>query len=520
MMILPAGAIRTGICSRTIIEEPEMIQKLQEFIQCRNIEKWEDTDNYRISVQLFFLMLLPIFFGRLGEYHLLKSDELQYATYAKEILQLGDWFTMHYNGEPNWLKPPLYFWIEAVLFKIFGQSEYWARFPSAVTGYATLILIYALGVRLYGRRTALLSIVVLVTSLFFLKFSRRAMLEVPITFSTTLGIYALVRGEDDKKFDLLFGLAIALGYYFKAVQGLYIIAIGPLYLVLTGQWKRIVRPSMLLAYTVAAALMAAWVLPQILMNGEKFIYSSSGIYPIIHRGYFCANPSEQTPIYLPLTMLLKVDVPWIPVSVFGIVLLFRDGLRRRGSLLVLIWTGIILAALMVARNVFDRYLVAVIPPLSLCAGIALARWIKGDRFCVFCRVGMILLIVVLLVALCFPTPIGRKGYEQIDLVKSINYFVPRNETILLYKGHGWATSQALSFYADRYLNKQINSVEDLALERKSRTGKLYCIVSSDDFPEIENSPMKDWTRIILRTGPYGKSQIQYLLIEVLADNGT
>lgn len=492
-----------------------MIRKLREIIFCGKIKNWENTDGYRWMVFIFFLLLLPVFFGRLGENTLLKSDELQYAATAKEILQTGDWFTMHYNGNPVWLKPPLYFWTEAVLFKVFGASEYWARFPSALTGYATLLLIYAIGVRLYGRKAGFLSVLALATSFFFLQYSRRAMLDVPIAFSTTLGIYALLRGEEDKRFDLLFGLAVALGYYFKAVQGLYILAIAPLYLVAAGQWKRIIRPGMLAAYSLAAALMAAWVWPQIVVHGDNFIYSSSGIFPVLHRGYYCADPSERTPFYLPLTMLLKVDWPWVPISVYGAVLLIRGGIREKGALLVLIWTGVIMSVLLVSSNVFDRYLITVIPPLALCAGIALARWIKDEQLCAFSRIALALLIFVVLLCACFPVPLDRRGYEQIDLIKSINHVVPKDKPILIYKGHDWATSQGLSFYADRYLDKQIKSVEELLDERRKRKGELYCIVSSEDFSDIEQSPLKDEVHIIITTGPYGKNRITYFLFKML-----
>jgi 4-amino-4-deoxy-L-arabinose transferase-like glycosyltransferase len=84
-----------------------MIQKLRNYIFCGSVENWEKTDSYRWAVFVFFLLLLPVFFGRLDDNTLLKSDELLHAAMAKGILQTGDWLTMHYNGEPSWLKPPL-----------------------------------------------------------------------------------------------------------------------------------------------------------------------------------------------------------------------------------------------------------------------------------------------------------------------------------------------------------------------------------------------------------------------------
>jgi 4-amino-4-deoxy-L-arabinose transferase-like glycosyltransferase len=489
-----------------------MFQKLRDFIFCGRVRDWGNTDSYRWSVFVIFLLLLPVFFGRLGENTLLKTDELLHAAMATDILKTGDWFTMHYNGEPSWLKPPLYFWVEAIFFRIFGQSEFWARFPSALAGYATLFLIYSIGSRLYNRKTGFMSMVVLATSFFFLKYSRRAMLDVPVAFATTLGIYALVRGEKEKRYDLLFGLAVAIGYYIKAIQGLYVGVIGPLYLIISGQWKRLIRPTMLASYAAAAALLAAWIWPQISAYGATFIYSQSGISPVIHRG---AVQGLHMPFYVPLAILFQVYWPWIPVSVYGIFLLIREGIRERAALLIFTWTGIILLSLMVSSSVFERYMLTVVPALSLCGGIALSRWIEDDKFCEFSRVVTVVVIFFVLLGTCTPIALDRRGHPQIDLVKTINYIIPEDKPILNYRGLDWATMQGLSFYAGRYLDKQINSVEDLARERREREGELYCIVSSEDFPDIDNSPLKDHVRFMVKTGPYGRSRIRYFLVEIL-----
>lgn len=494
-----------------------MVQKLREFIFCGRVRNWEDTDSNRWTFFVFMMLLLPAYFGHLGDNTLLKSDELLHAAMATDILKTGDWFTMHYNGAPNWLKPPLYFWVEAVFFRIFGQSEFWARFPSALAGYATLLLIYSIGTRLYGRKTGFLSVVVLTTSYFFLKYSRRAMLDVPVAFSTTLGIYALVRGEKEKHYDLLFGLAVAIGYYIKAVQGLYVAVIGPIYLTFTGQWRRLFSPGMMAAYLAAVAIPAAWVWPQILTHGESFIYSQSGISTIINRG---AMPSMNTPFYMPLLILSEVYWPWLPASIYGAYLLVRGGVRERAAVLIFAWTGIILLSLMLSSGVFERYLISVIPPLSLCGGIALTRWIEDDKFCEFSRFATAVIIFFILFAICTPVILDRRGHPQIDLIKSINYIVAEDKPILNYRGLDWATMQGLNFYAGRYLDKQINSVDDLAKERRERGGELYCIVSSEDFPDIESSLLKEHVRFMLRTGPYGRSRIQYFLVEILPFSGT
>ncbi|MEW6600098.1 MAG: glycosyltransferase family 39 protein [Nitrospirota bacterium] len=493
-----------------------MGQKLREYIFCGRVRDWDGTDSYRMTVIVLFLLLLPVFFGRLGDNTLLKTDELLHAAMATDILKTGDWFTMHYNGEPSWLKPPLYFWVEAVFFRIFGQSEFWARFPSAAAGYGTLFLVYAIGTRICDRKTGLLGMVVLATSFFFLKYSRRAMLDVPVAFATTLGVYAIVRGEKEGRYDLLFGLAVAAGYYIKAVQGLYVAVIGPLYLIISGQWKRLIRPSMLAAYAAAAALIAAWVWPQISVHGPAFIYSQSGISPIIHRG---AVQGMNMPFYVPLLILSKVYWPWLPACLFGMFLLARRGTRDRAALLIFTWVGIILLSLMISSSVFERYMLTIVPAISLCGGIALSRWVEDDKLCEFTRVTAAVIIFFVLIGTCTPIKLDRSGHPQNDLARTINYIVPAERPILNYRGLDWATMQGLNFYAGRYLDKQINSVEDLTRERMEREGKLYCIVSSEDFVDIENSGMKDQVRFLARTGPYGRSRIQYFLVEILPSPG-
>jgi 4-amino-4-deoxy-L-arabinose transferase-like glycosyltransferase len=400
---------------------------------------------------------------------------------------------------------------------MFGLTEYWARFPSALSGYATLILVYLIGVRLYGRKVGFLSMVILASSFFFLKFSRRAMLDVPVAFITILDIYALLRGEKEQKFDLLFGLSIALGYYMKAVQGLYIGVIGLSYLTVSGQWRRLLRPSMLAAYAVAAALLAVWVWPQVVINGDKFIYSQSGISPIIQRG---AGPRHQTSFYAPFVVLFKLYWPWLPASLCGLVIMLHKKTKERSTLLIMSWVGVVFFVLLFSNTVFERYLILILPALALCGGIALDRWIRDDQLCAFSRVSTTVLILFLLIGSCLPIALDRRGYAQNDLVKVVNHVIPGDKPVLLYKGHDWATQQSLNFYADRYLDKQLLSPEGIIRERRVRKGEMYLISSSSDFSDIENSSVKDQVRFIAKTDPYGKARRQHFLLEVLPADGT
>ena len=66
---------------------------------------------------------------------------------AREMVETGDWFTPHYNNLTYLDKPPVYFWMVASSFTLFGPSEWSARLPGALLGLATVLLAW-----LWGRR--------------------------------------------------------------------------------------------------------------------------------------------------------------------------------------------------------------------------------------------------------------------------------------------------------------------------------------------------------------------------------
>ena len=429
------------------------------------------------NVLLLFVVLLPLFFGRLSDLRLPMWDDLTHAAMGKEILVTGDWFTMHSNGAPSWIKPPLYFWLEAGIFSLFGASEYGARFPSALCGYLCAILIYLLARRLFGRRTAFLAIVVTATSFLFVKYSRRAMIDVPAAFATTLGAYALVRAEKRDSFYLLYGLAIALGYYFKAVQGMYLVLIGPAYLLFSGQWRRLFNPWFLAANLGAAGLIALWVVPQALLNGDTFLFSQSALGPALNRGLTDAP----APLFTPFLSLVQVFWPWIPLSALGLIALARTRPAPRGSALLFSWFFVVMAVLCASRSYFQRYLLPAVPVLIIAAAFALNGLLSRRRFShVYRKAGVVAGIVVILLQI-LPVPLDNRGTDQIGVFRAMPQIAGASDQIVLFKGNRWTVGQGLSFYADRLLSRHFTDAAELArFLDTARTG-TYGIANAADY---------------------------------------
>ena len=420
-------------------------------------------------------------------------DDLTHASIGASILQTGDWFTMHEGRLVSWLKPPLYFWIEAVFFKLFSVSAYWAKLPAAVCGFLTYILVYRLGALLYGRRTGFLSVFVLSTSLFFLRYTQRVMLDMPASFAVTLALYAAVRAErGEERWFLLYGAALALGYYFKGLQGLYALGIVPLYLLLSGRGRLLLNRYLLGGFLLCAALIGAWTVPQYLTHGAEFLWSQCGIGPLAAGGL----KGYTNPFYHPLFALFH-EFYWAPLSFAGMWFSFRgvngqDGRDARTLLLLWFWT--ILAALCVSSVFGVRYLVPLLVPAGLFAGYALHRLIEPRLYPRVQHAICGLFGLGTLVSLALPPRPPKEPTELISFYRCVNAVLKPADTITLYRERQYVFNQGLVFYSSRPLDKQILSLnESPALPAPG--GRMFLVTSPADADTV------------LRTLPPGRAEL-------------
>lgn len=453
----------------------------------------------RLIVKLYFCLLAAAFLVRLENLILLEFDDMTHAAMGVSILTTGDWFTMHEGVLRTWIKPPLYFWIEAVLFKIFGVSEYWARFPSAVMGFGCVALTYKIVKKLWDDKTAFLTLVVLSFSYFFLKYSRRAMLDVPVAFATTLGIYALVRAEYDEKksFYLLFGVSVAAGYYLKGLQGIYLLGIVPAYFLLSGQVKKVFSPYFPGAAALALGLAALWAVPQTLKYGREFITSQSGIGPLASMG----GGGDNNHFYEPFMVLLGLYWPWIPFSLYGLWLSLK-GLREtadtRRHALLLAWFAVILLALSACSAFYLRYLIPLVPPLAVWAGVVLARLIKDSDMGYVRFLSAAVFAGLVMFAACTPVALDRQGTQYISFYRTVNQVAPPYAKLLLYKDKGYRFIQGLVVYAGRTLDKQVMNEDALLAEYAADSAERYTVATAADFKELAGSAKMSRVKIDIK----------------------
>lgn len=83
---------------------------------------------------------------------LIDRDEPRFAEASREMIQRGDYVVPYFNDHPRLDKPPLTYWAQTVSYRIFGQNDFAARFPSAVAASLIALSISAFGFRIGGER--------------------------------------------------------------------------------------------------------------------------------------------------------------------------------------------------------------------------------------------------------------------------------------------------------------------------------------------------------------------------------
>lgn len=110
------------------------------------------------AIRTEYLLLLfgaVCFFPFLGGVHLFDWDEINFAECAREMLESGDYLRVQIGFQPFYEKPPFFFWLQAASMKLWGVNEYAARFPNAVAGLLTLVLLMAAGRQVHSRTLGL-----------------------------------------------------------------------------------------------------------------------------------------------------------------------------------------------------------------------------------------------------------------------------------------------------------------------------------------------------------------------------
>ena len=102
----------------------------------------------RLIQVLIAVIAILLFVPFLGHTNLFDWDEINFAEAAREMILTKNYLTVQIDFQPFWEKPPLFIWMQVLSMKAFGINEFAARFPNAVCGIVTLLVLFHIGRKL------------------------------------------------------------------------------------------------------------------------------------------------------------------------------------------------------------------------------------------------------------------------------------------------------------------------------------------------------------------------------------
>jgi 4-amino-4-deoxy-L-arabinose transferase-like glycosyltransferase len=189
-----------------------------------------------------------LWFATLALRPLFNPDEGRYAEIPREMLAGGDWVIPHLNGLDYIEKPPLQYWATAAALRVFGQTEFAARFYTALCALGTLALVWLAARRLSGVAAAWQAMAVLASMLLFLVLGQLLTLDMSLTFYLTASLVGFLMAQQvpseagaraQRRWMLAAWVAAALGVLTK---GLVAAAIPSAVLILYSVYSRDFSP--------------------------------------------------------------------------------------------------------------------------------------------------------------------------------------------------------------------------------------------------------------------------------------
>lgn len=262
---------------------------------------------------LLIALTCVIFFGQIRYIPVPTIDGALRASMGRHMYETGVLWPPFYQNQPLIDHPPLFLWMVALAYKLFGVNDLAFHLVQRVSAFGVVCLVAVTSRRLFARSTfqSLVAIVVLLTTRDFVLSSVRGYIEPLLEFFIYLSIYVLIpilfESVKDKSIVrmLLSGFCIFLALFSKGPVALWPMLFVAIILGRRLGWRGIVwysLPSVLCGLITVACLAHFGKLSTLGQYLNEQIFASA----LEGRNH------EQTlePFYF-LTILLKSYWPWI-----------------------------------------------------------------------------------------------------------------------------------------------------------------------------------------------------------------
>ena len=265
---------------------------------------------------------------------LIDRDEPRFAEASREMIERGDYIVPYFNDQLRLDKPPLTYWAQMVSYRVFGENDFAARFPSAIAAALTALVIFAWGMRLDEEKLGWWAAIIFTLSLQTFVHAKAAVADTWLVLFVTLAHWAgyeliqlptlnVQRSTPSFKeinqtsfWWLTFYLALALGFLAKGpIAWVPLLTVGAI-IVYMRDWQLARRFKVAYGILLTLAMIALWGIPALIQTRGEFFTVGIGRH-VIGRSFATmeGHGANSLPIYLLLLPFYFVTIfvsffPW------------------------------------------------------------------------------------------------------------------------------------------------------------------------------------------------------------------
>ena len=278
---------------------------------------------FQILCILLFAWLTFLCFYKLDVKYVDPWDEARHGVNAYEMLKQGHLIESTYRYETDYynLKPPLSMWSIMLSMLIFGKNVFSLRLASVLCYLILALAVVCFARKRYGKTAALFSLMLLAanTTPFIAHMVRSGDADSLYVLLFSLAMLCMLQIRENHQKLYWCGFFFALAFLTKSFHAGVIVAIGGLYLLLTGELKRIKLWEYLKFFASFVIPLGLWVLGRICVDGTAFLkemwltdvlgrsqsgFGSNEAGFSYYFSYFIGNMTKSIPVYRVALVLL------------------------------------------------------------------------------------------------------------------------------------------------------------------------------------------------------------------------
>ena len=352
---------------------------------------------------LVILTAAVIWFMLPGYRDLIEPDEGRYAEIPREMKASGDWLTPRLNDFKYFEKPPLQYWMTAVSYTLFGESNATARLWVLLCGFAAALWLMYVGGRLWGELTGFYAFLVVQSMLLYFVLGHLLPLDMSLSAFMTAALGALLVAQssrDDpsavRNWMLLSWLLTAFAVLSKGLVGFVLPGAA---VVIYTIWQRDWALWRHLHIGKGALLLLLVTAPWFLLVSRANPEFAEFFFIHEHFDRYTTNVhGREEALWYFLPVLLVGMFPWIGN---GVRALLHPGFRWRPAApstfdaerLLWVYVVFILLFFSLGRSMLAPYLLPLIAPLALLAARQLRHGAE-TRMTAWLLVGLGVLLII------------------------------------------------------------------------------------------------------------------------------